>query len=110
MMAMRAFRSRLRQVVVFIVIFPHQIGLLVIVAKVGVVWIIVIFFIPFVPTFPHNTARIGTFPKVAKKPAALIAEFGVHEPHVEAVHPSFLVAYFSRIMAGTSSVFSGLNA
>src|SRR5258708_36461486 len=76
----------------FIVVFSCQVCPLVIVARVCV-GIIIIFFIPFIPAFPRNTARIGTFPKVAKQPTAFIAEFLLHDPQCY-THRSFLLLIF----------------
>src|SRR5258707_8557676 len=64
-----------------IVIFSCQVCPLVVVARVSVGIVLFVVFIPCSPTFPHNTAKIGTFPKVAEQPAALIAEFIVHDPN-----------------------------
>src|SRR5258707_8378049 len=63
-----------------IVVFSHQVCPLVIVARVGV-WVVLLVIIPCSPAFPRDTARIGTFPKVAEQPTALIAEFRVHDPY-----------------------------
>src|SRR5258708_30763781 len=56
--------------------------------------IILLIFIPFIPAFPRNAVRIGTFPKVAEQPAALVAEFRVHDPN-RVTHPACLLWFDS---------------
>src|SRR5258708_40005636 len=66
-----------------IVIFPHQVSPLVVVARVGV-WVVLLVFI----VAPINTiiAALRTIPKEVQQCPAIIAEFLLHHPHCLPTH------------------------